>query len=339
MVRPVSRVGDFLWFCLRCDRGDLAIRHYPAQVGRQLAEVSLGGGALVVGGGAVGVVFLMSTLTGTEVGLEGHNGLDIIGLAPLVGFVSGYANTRELAPIIVALAFAARIRGGLARLGAMRISEEIDALEAMSIKPIPYLVSTRIVAAWIMVLPLFLLGLVGTYVTTDLVVTVFFDQFGQPLRALLHGLRVAQGRAAGRRQSRRADNDGDAGALLLRLLRQRRTRGRRTGNRPRHPIQHHRHHAARHRPDAHPLGRRPASDDLRIEDRAHSTAAHPRRNGRRGGVTRPRPVAVPVVLRGPDQRRQGVGRGRDHRRRHRSRCQGSLPRHHRRPGVATFRAR
>ncbi len=178
VVRPVSRVGDFLWFCLvAIVRIPLAIRHYPAQVGRQLAEVSLGGGALVVGGGAVGVVFLMSTLTGTEVGLEGHNGLDIIGLAPLVGFVSGYANTRELAPIIVALAFAARIGCGFtSRLGAMRISEEIDALEAMSIKPIPYLVSTRIVAAWIMVLPLFLLGLVGTYVTTDLVVTVFFNQ-------------------------------------------------------------------------------------------------------------------------------------------------------------------
>ncbi len=136
---PRQSVGDFLWFCLvAIVRIPLAIRHYPAQIGRQLAEVSLGGGALVVGGGAVGVVFLMSTLTGTEVGLEGHNGLDIIGLAPLVGFVSGYANTRELAPIVVALAFAARIGCGFtSRLGAMRISEEIDALESMSITPDP----------------------------------------------------------------------------------------------------------------------------------------------------------------------------------------------------------
>ncbi len=178
VVNPLSRLGDFLWFCLvAVVQIPLAIRHYPAQIGRHLAEVSLGGGALVVGGGAVGVVFLMSTLTGTEVGLEGHNGLDIIGLAPLVGFVSGYANTRELAPIIVALAFAARIGCGFtSRLGAMRISEEIDALEAMSIRPVPYLVSTRIVSALIMVIPLFLLGLVGTYVTTDLVVTVFYNQ-------------------------------------------------------------------------------------------------------------------------------------------------------------------
>jgi len=178
VVRPLTRAGDFVWFCLiSILRIPTAIRSYPGQIGKQLAEVSLGGGALVVGGGAVGVVFLMSTLTGTEVGLEGHNGLDIIGLAPLVGFVSGYVNTRELAPIVVALAFAARIGCGFtSRLGAQRISEEIDALETMSIKPIPYLVSTRIVAALSMVLPLFLLGLVGTYVTTDLVVTTFFHQ-------------------------------------------------------------------------------------------------------------------------------------------------------------------
>ncbi|AXT83989.1 ABC transporter permease [Aeromicrobium sp. A1-2] len=184
-VRPPSwpfgalvRLGDQLWFHLvAIARIPVAIRNHPAQIGRQLAEVSLGGGLLVVGGGAVGVVFLLATLTGTEVGLEGHNGLDIIGLAPLTGFISGYANTRELAPIVVALAFAARIGCGFtSRLGAMRISEEIDALESMSIRPIPYLVSTRIVASLVMVLPLYLLGLVGTYVATDWVVTVFYHQ-------------------------------------------------------------------------------------------------------------------------------------------------------------------
>jgi phospholipid/cholesterol/gamma-HCH transport system permease protein len=177
-LRPLISLGDQLLFFARAiGQVPLAIRHHRVQVGRLLAEVSLGGGALVVGGGAIGVVLLMSTLTGTEVGLEGHQGLDIIGLAPLVGFISGYANTRELAPIVVALAFAARIGCGYtSRLGAMRINEEIDALEAMSIRPIAYLVSTRLMAALAMVIPLYLLGLVGTYVTTDWVVTHFFHQ-------------------------------------------------------------------------------------------------------------------------------------------------------------------
>ena len=52
-----------------------------------------------------------------------------------------------MAPIIAALGFAARIGCGFtSRLGAMRISEEIDALESMAIRPIPYLVTTRLLA-------------------------------------------------------------------------------------------------------------------------------------------------------------------------------------------------
>lgn len=178
VVAPVLGLGDQVLFALRV-LGSLpeALRKHRAEIGRQVAEVSLGGGALVVGGGAVGVVFLMAAFTGTGVGIEGHDGLDIIGLAPLTGFVSGYANTRELAPIVVTLAFAARIGCGYtSRIGAMRISDEIDALEVMSIPPIVHLVATRLVAAVIVVIPLYLIGLVGTYVTTDWVVTTFYGQ-------------------------------------------------------------------------------------------------------------------------------------------------------------------
>lgn len=174
----LERLGEQFWFHVQViTQIPIALRHHRTQIGRLLAEVSLGSGALLVGGGSIGVVLLLSTLTGTEVGLEGHQGLDIIGLAPLTGFISGYANTRELAPIVVSLAFAARIGCGYtSRLGAMRINEEIDALESMSIRPIPYLVSTRLLASLTMVLPLYLLGLVGTYVATDWVVTEFYGQ-------------------------------------------------------------------------------------------------------------------------------------------------------------------
>lgn len=177
-LAPIVRIGEQIWFHVQgIIRVPRAIRAYRAQVGQILAEMSLGAGLLVVGGGAVGVVFLLAALTGTEVGVEGHEGLDVIGLAPLTGFISGYANTRELAPIVVALAYAARIGCGFtSRIGAMRINEEIDALESMSIEPIAYLASTRLVAGVIMVLPLFLLGLVGTYVATDWMVTTFYGQ-------------------------------------------------------------------------------------------------------------------------------------------------------------------
>lgn len=178
LLDPAVRLGEVIVMAFRSIRGiGLAVTRYRGEVGRVLAEVTLGSGIFVVGGGVVGVVLLLSTLTGTEVGMEGYNGLDVIGLAPLTGFISGYANTRELAPIIACLGFAARIGCGFtSRIGAMRISEEIDALEAMAIRPIPYLISTRIVASLIVMLPLFLIGLVGTYLATDFMVTTFFGQ-------------------------------------------------------------------------------------------------------------------------------------------------------------------
>src|SRR3546814_8758510 len=113
-----------------------------------------------------------------------------------------YANTRELAPIVASLGFAARIGCGFtSRIGAMRISEEIDALESMAIRPIPYLISTRVVASLIVMMPLFLIGLVGTYLATDFMVTTFFGQssgtydhyfstFVAPIDVVYAGLKV-----------------------------------------------------------------------------------------------------------------------------------------------------
>ncbi|MBS4751537.1 ABC transporter permease [Nocardioides sp. zg-ZUI104] len=178
VLGPAAGIGLQLVLAWRAVAGlPLAATRYRKEVTRVLAEVTLGSGIFLVGGGVVGVVLLLSTLTGTEVGLEGYQGLDVIGLAPLTGFISGYANTRELAPMVAALGFAARIGCGFtSRIGAMRISEEIDALESMAIRPIPYLVSTRLIAAWIIVLPLFLIGLVGTYLATDFMVTTFYGQ-------------------------------------------------------------------------------------------------------------------------------------------------------------------
>ncbi len=84
----------------------------------------------------------------------------------------------------------------------MRISEEIDALESMAIRPIPYLVTTRLIAAMGLVLPLYLIGLVGTYVATNPMVTVFFGQshgtyqhyfqaFVSPVDVLYSAIKVA----------------------------------------------------------------------------------------------------------------------------------------------------
>jgi phospholipid/cholesterol/gamma-HCH transport system permease protein len=153
------------------------IRRYKKEILRILAEVTLGSGALAVIGGTVGVIAAMCFFTGTEVGLQGYAALNQLGTANFAGFVSAYFNTREIAPLVAGIALAATVGCGFtAQLGAMRISEEIDALEVMAIPSLPFLVTTRIVGGLIAVVPLYVIGLLSSYFATRLTVVNFFGQ-------------------------------------------------------------------------------------------------------------------------------------------------------------------
>lgn len=154
-----------------------AVRSYKKEILRLLSEVTLGSGALAVIGGTVGVITALAFFTGTEVGLQGYAALNQIGSSAFSGFVSAYFNTREIAPLVAGIALAATVGCGFtAQLGAMRISEEIDALEVMAVPSLPFLVTTRIIAGLIAVTPLYVVGLLSSYVATRLVVTSFFGQ-------------------------------------------------------------------------------------------------------------------------------------------------------------------
>src|SRR5680860_1614663 len=153
------------------------IRRYKKEVLRLLAEVALGSGALSVVGGTVGVIAFLAFFTGTEVGLQGYEALSQIGTSAFTGFVSAYFNTREIAPLVAGLALAATVGCGFtAQLGAMRISEEVDALEVMGVPSLPYLVTTRMIAGFIAVLPLYVVGLLVSFLASRTIVTVFNDQ-------------------------------------------------------------------------------------------------------------------------------------------------------------------
>src|SRR4051812_17156815 len=148
------------------------ISRYKKEILRILAEVTLGSGALAVIGGTVGVITAMWFFTGTEVGLQGYAALNQLGTAAFSGFVSAYFNTREIAPLVAGIALAATVGCGFtAQLGAMRISEEIDALEVMAIPSLPFLVTTRVIAGLIAVVPLYIVGLLSSYFATRLTIT------------------------------------------------------------------------------------------------------------------------------------------------------------------------
>lgn len=178
---PLDRLDDLghqLSFYARAFAWIFRVLHrYRTEVLRLLAEVSLGTGGLAVIGGTAAIVGFMTFFTGTEVGLQGYNALNQIGSAAFTGFISSYFNTRELAPLVSGLALSATVGCGFtAQLGAMRISDEIDALEVMAVPSVPFLVTTRLVAGMIAVVPLYVIGLLSSFIATRFLVTVGFDQ-------------------------------------------------------------------------------------------------------------------------------------------------------------------
>lgn len=170
--RSVSDVGAGAIFVVRSVAAiPSAMTRYGKEVLRLISEIGFGSGSILAGGGSVGVIVAIAFFVGTQTGLEGYRGLELVGLAPLSGALSAVANTREVAPIIAAITLAAKVGTGFtAQLGAMRISEEISALEVMGIESRRYLVSTRMAAAIAAIIPLYLVGLFGAFVSTAVAV-------------------------------------------------------------------------------------------------------------------------------------------------------------------------
>lgn len=148
---------------------------YRREIATLISDMTIGAGAMVVGGGMVIVIFFLAFFTGTEVGLQGFTALEQIGAEAFSGVISSVGNTREITPLIAGVGLAAQVGAGFtAQLGAMRISDEVDALEVMSIDSMVYLVCTRVWAALVTMVPLYLIALFSSFLATKLIVTRFF---------------------------------------------------------------------------------------------------------------------------------------------------------------------
>jgi phospholipid/cholesterol/gamma-HCH transport system permease protein len=153
------------------------LRRYGRETLRLLTEVSFGTGALAVIGGTLGVMIGMTLCTGLIVGMQGYSALNQLGTAALTGFISAYFNTREVAPLSAGLALSATVGCGFtAQLGAMRIAEEIDALEVMGVPSMPYLVTTRVLAGVASVIPLYAVGLLSSYLASRQITIWLYGQ-------------------------------------------------------------------------------------------------------------------------------------------------------------------
>ncbi|MGY0499513.1 ABC transporter permease [Nocardia sp. FBN12] len=168
----IMRVGHMFSFLFRALFSiPVMLRHYRGEFLRILSDITWGNGSIVVGGGTAGVIIVLGAAGGAIVGLEGYNALHLLGMEPTIGLIASTASTRELAPIMASLAFAAQAGCRFtAQLGAMGIAEEIDAMESMAIRSVPYLVSTRLLASIVAMVPLYLVCLAANYLAVEAVV-------------------------------------------------------------------------------------------------------------------------------------------------------------------------
>jgi len=161
----LQRIGyQVEFFVTACAFTPRMLHRYKRELGRQIAAIAFGAGTLAALGGSAAVIAFFNLTTGAEVLVEGYNSFIKLGITVLSGFFSAYVNTRVTTPLVTTVGLVATVGAGItAELGARRTSQEIDALEVMSVPPIPFLVTTRILGGLLAVTPLYALALISSY--------------------------------------------------------------------------------------------------------------------------------------------------------------------------------
>jgi phospholipid/cholesterol/gamma-HCH transport system permease protein len=179
-VGTLGRIGDHTVFYTKAIGGTpFAAVHYRREVIRLIAEISMGAGTLAMIGGTLAIVGFLTLAAGGTLAVQGYSSLGNIGIEALTGFIAAFINVRISAPVIAGIGLAATFGAGVtAQLGARRINEEIDALESMAIRPISYLVSTRILAGLIAITPLYSVAVILSFVASRGVTVLMFGQSG-----------------------------------------------------------------------------------------------------------------------------------------------------------------
>lgn len=177
-IGVLSKAGNQSIFFGRAMRGvPYAVAHFRAEITRLVAEISMGTGTLAMIGGTVVIVGFLTLAAGGTLAVQGYSSLGNIGIEALTGFLAAFINVRISAPVVAGIGLAATFGAGVtAQLGAMRISEEIDALEVMAIRSVEFLVSSRIVAGMIAITPLYAIAVILSFVASRTVTVIVFGQ-------------------------------------------------------------------------------------------------------------------------------------------------------------------
>ena len=176
MVSSLAAVGDVAIFAWRAVRESFSPPFEFRETVRQIYELGLRSAPLIaVSGLAVGVVLSMHT----------RASLERFGAESMIPAGLAIALVRETGPLTAGLLLSGRIGAGIgAELGAMRVTEQIDALEATAVDSFRYLVVTRVVAC-VIALPILttlmnFAGMLGGFLAetaaTGMSLTLYFDR-------------------------------------------------------------------------------------------------------------------------------------------------------------------
>jgi len=152
------------------------LRKHPSEVIRLVTELGTGTGALAMIGGSVVIVASITFFAGAVAAAQGFESSNSIGVGSLSPLLAAFFTARLSTPLLAGVALAVTLGAATtSQLGAMRISEEIDAIEVMAIPSLPYLVTTRFLAGLIVITPLYVFATLAGFVADYLLLVFFYD--------------------------------------------------------------------------------------------------------------------------------------------------------------------
>jgi phospholipid/cholesterol/gamma-HCH transport system permease protein len=150
----IASFGDIAKFS-----GRVVLEIFDGRAFRFLGESLRQAGILILGSAIV--IWGLAFILGLQCGIEGAYFSRSVGAPSNAGTFAAWCDLREIMPYAFGYMMSAKVGTGLvAEIGAMRISDEIDALEVMGISSITFLCATRLLGAWL-VLPAVYIGAVG----------------------------------------------------------------------------------------------------------------------------------------------------------------------------------
>lgn len=149
LTSPIEWFGELGYFCVRVAKGMFSLPFEWSEFIHQLDAA---------GSKSLPLVALAGSATGVVLSLQSRASLVRFGAKSMLPTMLVFSIVKEMGPIITALVASGRIGAGIgAELGSMKVTEQIDAMEASAVDPYKYLASTRVLAC-IVVLPLLTLA-------------------------------------------------------------------------------------------------------------------------------------------------------------------------------------